>query len=211
MKKRWDRPISRVKAVLIPIEIGCPIFDDQSVLGNLWLFRAKEKAFEPLEIQLAEQAATQCAIAIRQTRLYQAAQAQFTALEKHDRLKTEFLNILSHELRTPITNICLAVQTLETIMEQTGLFKQGSSALTQLFHVLHHEWQRQSQSKLVNDLLTLTYLDAENPSIVVDVIDLQTWLPAIVYSFADRVHSQQQQIYVLLRVTASYCELSCPP
>jgi GAF domain-containing protein len=55
----------------------CPIFEPQDALGtigNLWLLRSKEEAFEELDIRLVQQVASQCAIAIRQARLYEAAQ-----------------------------------------------------------------------------------------------------------------------------------------
>ncbi len=60
--------------------LTCPIVDDQGVLGDLWLFRAAHTVFNDLEIRLVQQVANQCAIALRQSRLYQAAQAQVQEL-----------------------------------------------------------------------------------------------------------------------------------
>jgi len=45
----------------------------------------------------------------------------------------------------------------------------------QLLQILNIESQR--QSKLVNDLLTLTYLDAESEPPAIETIDLLSWLP----------------------------------
>ena len=91
----------------------CPIFDDQGILGNIWLLRPPNQMFDELEISLVEQVANQCAIAIRQARLYQAAQSQVQELEKLNTLKDNFLKTISHELRTPMSSIFLASQTLE--------------------------------------------------------------------------------------------------
>ena len=99
----------------------CPIFDDKGILGNLWLLKVKEKVFDELEINLVEQVATQCAIAIRQARLYQKSQAQVKELEKLNTLKDDFLKSISHELRTPMTSILLASQTLEKLIETQGI------------------------------------------------------------------------------------------
>lgn len=35
-------------------------------------------------------------------------------------------------------------------------------------------------------------------SLIVDVITLQTWIPAIVQSVEERIHSRQQQLYILM-------------
>lgn len=35
-------------------------------------------------------------------------------------------------------------------------------------------------------------------SLIADVIHLQTWIPAIVQLFAERIHNQQQQLYILM-------------
>ncbi|HEY9806129.1 MAG TPA: GAF domain-containing protein, partial [Candidatus Obscuribacterales bacterium] len=94
--------------------LACPIVDDQGVLGDLWLFRSSAHMFNELEIRLVQQVANQCAIAIRQARLYQAAQVQVSELEKLNQLKDDFLSTVSHELRTPMSSIKMATQMLET-------------------------------------------------------------------------------------------------
>jgi signal transduction histidine kinase len=60
-----------------------------------------------------QQVANQCAIAIRQARLYQTATAQVESLEKLNQLKDDFLSTVSHELRTLITNMKMALQMLK--------------------------------------------------------------------------------------------------
>lgn len=62
--------------------LACPIFDDQNVLGDLWLMHDKDHGFGEIEIRFVQQAANQCAIAIRQARLYQASQMQVKQLER---------------------------------------------------------------------------------------------------------------------------------
>ncbi|MEO0687824.1 MAG: GAF domain-containing protein, partial [Cyanobacteria bacterium J06649_11] len=69
--------------------LACPIFDNQGILGNIWLLKLKEEAFDELEIRLVEQVANQCAIAIRQARLYEKSQAQVKELEKLNTLKDD--------------------------------------------------------------------------------------------------------------------------
>ncbi|MGP1384684.1 MAG: GAF domain-containing protein [Thainema sp.] len=98
--------------------LACPIFDDQGILGDLWLTRPKNQIFTQPEIQLAQQVANQCAIAIRQARLFAAAQMQVEALEQLNQLKDDFLSTVSHELRSPITNMKMALQMLNLTLRQ---------------------------------------------------------------------------------------------
>ena len=77
--------------------LACPIFDNEGILGDLWLVKRADYAFSEFEIRFVQQAANQCAIALRQAKLYQAAQAQVQELETLNRLKDDFLSAVSHE------------------------------------------------------------------------------------------------------------------
>ncbi|MBH8574543.1 GAF domain-containing protein [Nostocaceae cyanobacterium CENA369] len=171
-------------------QLACPIFDDQGILGNFWLLRSTQEMFDEFEIELVQQLANECAIAIRQARLYENTQVQVRELEKRERLKNEFLRTLSQELRTPITSISLAAQTLESVLIPEGAL--DIEIVPQLLQILHNECSR--ESKLINDLLTLTYLETEPDPPTLIAIDLQTWLTPIVESFRDITSCQQQQL-----------------
>ncbi|ARV62102.1 ATPase [Nostocales cyanobacterium HT-58-2] len=175
-------------------QIACPIFDAQGILGNLWVKRPTQVAFDEFEQKLVQQVANGCAIAIRRTRLCEIIQTQAGELETLEHLKHEFLRTLSHELRTPVTSINLAAQTLESVLKQEGLFE--IELVPQLLNILHKECQR--ESKLINDLLTLTYLEAQAEPLTLIVIDLQTWLPSIIEPFRELIQCQQQQLHLMI-------------
>ncbi len=174
--------------LLVMSQMACPIFDAQGILGNIWLTRPTQEAFDEFEIELVQQVANECAIAIRQAQLYQQTQAQVKELEKCDRLKNQFLRNLSQELRTPITSISLAVQTLESVLTPAEILE--IEIVPQLLQILHNECAR--ESKLINDLLTLTYLEAEPDPPTLIAIDLQSWLYPIVESFREVTNCQRQ-------------------
>lgn len=58
-----------------------PIRDDQGLIGALFVFQAKAHYFQPAEVKLTEQVASQCAIAIRQARLYYQEHSARTSAE----------------------------------------------------------------------------------------------------------------------------------
>ncbi len=199
--------------------LACPIVDDQGVLGDLWLVSQKYRSFNDQDIRLVQQVANQCAIAIRQARLYQAAQAQVEALEKLNGLKDDFLSTVSHELRTPMSNIKMATQMLEILLFQhngSDRSQQNPSStppappitfsspaalekVGRYFQILKDECRR--EINLINDLLDLSRLDtgADLPNL--ETVDLQSWLPKLVQPFLIRATNQQQTLTVHLPPT----------
>ena len=173
----------------------CPIFDDRGALGNIWLLRPKEKHFSQAEVILVEQVASQCAIAIRQARLYQQSQIQVEELARLNLLKDDFLKTISHELKTPMSSILLASETLEALLEKEFAGKK-SATFIKVIEIFRSACDRQSQ--LVNDLLTLCYIDAQKETQTRQWIDLSVWLPQIIEPFVKRVKRQQQVLKINL-------------
>jgi len=174
--------------------LSCPLLDDQGVFGTLWLFKSQEEEFSVLEIRLVQQVANQCAIALRQARLYQAVQQQVKELERLHLLKDDFLSTVSHELRSPISNIKLATQMLEVILKSTGILEDTSSKAASYFHILQDECHREIH--LINDLLDLTRLDAGVEPLTITTIDLAPWIGHLTEPFLARTHLQQQHFYI---------------
>lgn len=176
--------------------LACPICDDQAVIGDLWLFRADYGSFNEQELQLVEQVANQCAIALRQSRLYQAVQAQVAALEQLNRLKDDFLSTVSHELRTPMSNIKMAIRMIEIVLKREGMLQSSETPLQRYFQILKTECER--ETNLINDLLDLARIDAGIDPLALATINLQTLIPQITEPFLERISQQQQSLKVYL-------------
>lgn len=172
--------------------LACPIFDNEGVLGDLWLVNRCDYAFSEFEIRFVQQAANQCAIALRQAKLYEAAQAQVKELEKLNRLKDEFLSTVSHELRTPMANMKMAIQMLDIATQKIddNRHKEVHQRIEHYLIILRKECDREIQ--LINDLLDLQRLEANAQSVEWEYITLQDWLPLQLQLFNDRVQSREQ-------------------
>lgn len=170
--------------------LSCPIFDDQGVLGDLWLINHIAYEFNEQDIRLVQQVANQCAIAIRQSQLYQAAQAQVKELERLNQLKDDFLSTVSHELRTPMSSITMATQMLELNLVQANLLEAESTPVNHYLQILKEECHR--EIGLIDDLLDLTRLDAHTEPLMLTPIDLQVLIPYIAEPFVERTLNQQQ-------------------
>ncbi|MEM6597693.1 MAG: HAMP domain-containing sensor histidine kinase [Cyanobacteria bacterium P01_C01_bin.69] len=179
---------------------AAPILDDRDVLGDLWLINDVDSCLSELDIRLVQQVTNQCAIAIRQARLYQESQSQVRELEHVNTLKDDFLSTVSHELRTPVTSMRVALQLLGvTLSQDHGLEdaelkkpQEEQSRLARYFCILQEECER--EISLINDLLDLQRLDVGNHPMMIQPIDLPNWLPNLVNGFRPRAASRAQEI-----------------
>jgi PAS domain S-box-containing protein len=144
------------------VVMACPLPDKGQVLGDLWIFRSAERSFDQQEMQLIQQVANQCAIGLRQARLFRAAQEQVQALERLNRLKDDFISTVSHELRTPLTSMKMALKMLQ--MAPTG------EKRAQYLAIAERECQREIE--LINDLLDLQRLQSGTYALSVQTL---TW------------------------------------
>ncbi|MGY2793654.1 PAS domain S-box-containing protein [Thermostichus sp. MS-CIW-36] len=140
----------------------CPLRDGEQVLGDLWVFRSSEESFDEQEMNLVAQVANQCAIGLRQARLFRAAQEQVQALERLNRLKDDFISTVSHELRTPLASMKMALKMLQ--MAHTG------EKRAQYLAIAERECQREIE--LINDLLDLQRLQSGTYALSVQTL---TW------------------------------------
>lgn len=178
---------------------AAPISDDRGVLGDLWLINQMDDCFTEMDIRMVQQVTNQCAIAIRQARLYQESQSQVRELERVNTLKDDFLSTVSHELRTPVTSMRVALQLLGVTLNQEfdlqaelqkSHLEQGK--LARYYRILQEECER--EISLINDLLDLQRLDVGNHPMLIQPIDLAHWLPNLIDSFKPRASSREQTL-----------------
>ncbi|MEM9153427.1 MAG: GAF domain-containing protein [Cyanobacteria bacterium P01_F01_bin.33] len=181
--------------------LACPIVDDRDVLGALWLVRSEQRTFSDQDIRLVLQVANHCAIAIRQARLYQAAEAQVRELERLNGLKDDFVSTVSHELRTPITSIRLAIQMLGIHLDReldlaAELAKPPAkhNPTARYFRILQQECDR--EIKLIDNLLDFQRLEDNRNPPVAEPIDIANWLPRVVAPFCDCASNRQQTLTI---------------
>ena len=186
--------------------LACPVFDDRGIIGNLWGLRPPTEVFTTLEIRLMQQVASQCAIAIRQARLYQASHQQVAELAKLNQLKDDFLKTISHELKAPMSSIQLASQTMENLLANRKN-PQKSATFKRVMQIFHESCDRQKQ--LVDDLLTLCYIDAKAKTVQNELIDLHLWVPDLTQLYLQRTKTQQQEL--ILDLAAKECHIFADP
>ncbi|MGY2717193.1 PAS domain S-box-containing protein [Thermostichus sp. MS-CIW-19] len=156
------------------------------VLGNICGSRPPGQIFTEREQRLIQRVAGQCAIAIRQARLYQTIQRQVQQLQELNQLKDEFLHMVSHEMRTPLTNMKLAIG----FLSKANLTERER----RYFQILEMETNRELE--LINDLLELQALESGNKALRLTCLSPQEWIPNLCEPFRLRAAQQGQQFQV---------------
>jgi signal transduction histidine kinase/CheY-like chemotaxis protein len=139
--------------------------------------------FQSSDLEVAGLLCNQLAIALEKARLFDEIQESYQRLQQVDRLKSEFINIAAHELRTPLSIILGYALMLRE--ELQGSLQEHMAEIVDSSLQL---------SRLVDDMTNLRYLEAGEVPLVAHVLYLQEVIPAVVGRFDQMVQSKEQTV-----------------
>ncbi|GAB4235370.1 MAG: hypothetical protein Kow00121_62920 [Elainellaceae cyanobacterium] len=134
-----------------------------------------------------------------------ASAQQIAEIESFDQLKEDFLSTISHELRSPVTNIKVAIRLLRLLLQQDESDKNYStqSPIAQKqtafeakvdHYLLIVEQECDREMDLLNNFLDLQQLDAGNYRLTQTAVHLQEIIPQVIKPFLNRAANQQQTL-----------------
>lgn len=112
-----------------------------------------------------------------QARLYEKTRQQIDQLRQLNHLKDEFIDSLSHELKTPLTKMKLAI----CMLRQPGL---RSERHAQYLEIL--EQQCTQEINLITDLLKLQELESHQATLNLQTIHLKPFIQNLAQSFEEK-------------------------
>jgi signal transduction histidine kinase/ActR/RegA family two-component response regulator len=150
--------------------LAVPLLVQERVLGALAVGAQRGRRFTEREIELVSAFANHAAVALENARLFDEAQRRRTeaesaqaAAEEASRAKDEFLAVLSHELRTPITAILGWVRLLLTGRLPTTRVTEALAAIDR---------NTRLQTRLIDDLLDTSRIVAGKMHLELHTVDL---------------------------------------
>jgi signal transduction histidine kinase len=169
------------EGALDPGTTDSQVFDFDIPGGRLRLWASPYAPFfGNEELRLLETLGGLTGVALDRVRLFQQEHESRLALERADEVKTNFIALASHELRTPVTTIHGLASTLNRVGDQLD-----DEQRRELRDALERQADR--MAKLVEQLLDLSRLDAEAISIRPERFNVRERLEEIVAtSAADR-------------------------
>jgi len=149
------------------------------------------RRYNDADLAVAEELAARAGLAIDNARLYAEAKEAI-------RGRDEFLTIASHELKTPLTSMLLAVQsTMRSIARAPKGDIEPERALGQLSII---ERQGQRLSKLVNDLLDISRITGGRLTLELDEVSLVELVRDVIARFSGDIRKLDCE--VRLRIEA---------
>lgn len=113
---------------------------------------------------------------------------QIQELQWLTQLKDELISRVSHELRSPITNVLMALD----------LLRSSDDPEIQQHYLEMIEQECLRERNLINDLLSLQTETPAKPTIKYHSITIQTWLPTLVEPFRARASTREQMIHLTI-------------
>jgi signal transduction histidine kinase len=129
------------------------------------------------ELRLLRTLGALTGLALDRVHLFQAEHEARIALERADEVKTNFIALAAHELRTPITTIHGFVTTLHHLADRLDDEQKASVRIALL-------QQTQRMATLVEQLLDLSRLDAESIDIAPERVDVRAQVEEIIHTTA---------------------------
>ena len=148
--------------VAIESAISVPLVNRDDLLGVLNVNAAAGRMFTEYDLRAMSVFAEQAAAAMANARLYEAEREHVAELIELDRMKRDFLDLMTHELKTPITSVLAAVE----IASRPGMEAERDE--------MHDIIARQARrlDDMVGSLLTAARLDRTFPPQAVTPIDV---------------------------------------
>jgi len=167
-----------------PSFLSVPIRGSERILGVLCLSeRSGGTPFRPSDLEVAGLLCNQLAVALEKVRLFTEIQESYRRLREVDRLKSEFLNIAAHELRTPLSIIL--GYTLMLRNELQGPAQNYLEAVLESANRL---------VRLVDDMTNLRYLEAREVGLVAAPLRLQDLVPEMIERFRQPAREKGQEL-----------------
>jgi signal transduction histidine kinase/DNA-binding response OmpR family regulator len=136
-----SRHMEKMRELKIEAVMMIPLLTDGQTLGVMtFLSCSPERTYQALDLSLAEDLARRCAMAVENARLHRKT---LDALRARD----EFLAVLSHELRSPLTSILGWVQILQEEVMDKEMLAQGLDVI---------ERNTKVQVQLIQELLEVS-------------------------------------------------------
>jgi two-component system sensor histidine kinase KdpD len=142
------------RAQAVDSAMSVPLVNRDQILGVLNVNATPDRTFSAYDLRALSLFAEQAAVAIANARLFDAERARVVELVELDRMKSEFLGLVTHELSTPLTVVLAAAQ--------TGSQPDPSVDSLELFGII--ERNARSLAGMVEELLSAARLEHASTS-----------------------------------------------
>jgi PAS domain S-box-containing protein len=144
--------------------MGAPLIVEGRVVGVIHTGTVRPRRFTEDDVSLLQLAADRIAVALEHARLYEVEQGARRQAEEANRMKDEFLALVSHELRSPLN----AMLGYAALLRRSGLDPQKAGQALEVI-----ERSGKAQAQLIDDLLDTARIITGKLRLLVGPVDLR--------------------------------------
>ena len=146
--------------------VAVPLFLQDQAIGAVMLYGDRPRQVGGSDTFLLSTAAIQAAMAIQNALLFVEVKDKNAALERVNRLKSQFLATVTHELRTPLHSII----SYGSLLSEG--YVDGDLSEEQQEHIQFMVRRAEDLSRLVDDMLDLSKIEADRLEVKVEPLNL---------------------------------------
>ncbi|MDZ8105383.1 MAG: PAS domain S-box protein [Nostoc sp. DedQUE12a] len=169
--------------------ISIPLMIEGRAIGGMTVAFAENQELSQDDRAFVLALAHQCAQAMERARLYEAEQTAREAAENANRIKDEFLAVLSHELRSPLNPILGWAKLLQTRKLDEKTIPQALKTI---------ERNAQLQAQLIEDLLDISRILQGKLSLNILPVDLASVISAAMETVRLSAEAKSIKIHISL-------------
>jgi signal transduction histidine kinase len=154
--------------------IAVPLFLQDQTIGAVMLYSDQPHTVTGRDTFLLSTAAIQAAMAIQNALLFAEVKNKNAALERVNNLKSQFLATVTHELRSPLHSIISYGSLL------LDGYVDGELTAEQQEHMLLIVQRAEDLTRLVDDMLDLSKIEADRLEVNIEQLELAPSLHAVV-------------------------------
>jgi signal transduction histidine kinase len=165
--------------------LAVPLRSQNSTLG-LFIVAQQNERFAPSDSGFLSVLSGQAGTALENARLFTEIQDAYRQLQQLDHMKSEFINIAAHELRTPLAILMGYAAVLEEEENESSGVSLASSINRNAMRL----------RALIDDMLNLQYLESGIPTLQQDCVDLKEVVQQITQDFGLLAEEKQLDINI---------------
>lgn len=168
--------------------VGLPLTAKEGQSLGALVVGKRAEPFASSDSEFLQVMGGQAAIALENARLFQEIQQAYDELRKLDHMKSEFINIAAHELRTPLA-ILLGYASVMAEDETTSLDRGRLDVIIR---------NAMRLSSLIDDMLNLSYLETGQAKLDIEEIDLADVIQEAILDTRNMAREKSQVIDVAI-------------
>lgn len=161
-------------------QLAVPVKREDTIIGLIALEYRRSRAFEKGDTEFVERLADRAAVAIANARLYEAVQAANEA-------KSEFISLVTHELRIPMTSIRGYTDLL--LKEMAGPINESQE---RFLHTVKRNLER--MTILVHDLADINRIESGRMKFELAPFDVREVVRNVAADLQDAIDDRQQTL-----------------